>query len=124
MNVLYLTETKSLRVLPLETVLDEMLNDGATPGNLKYLAQNLDAQGFDIGKIDGISYAVIKLNLPESNILILSDKELEGLFGCIANAGTDNLQVLDAIEAKIDDLIAPKSKDKLAYKSAKDYSHI
>ena len=87
MNVLYLTETKSLRVLPLETVLDEMLNDGATPGNLKYLAQNLDAQGFDIGKIDGVSYAVIQLELKDFTISI-------------------------------------QTKDKPAYKGAKDYSHI
>ena len=87
MKVLYLSETKSLRVLDITTVLDEMLNDGATPGNLKYLAQNLNAQGFDIGKIDGVSYAVIQLEFTDFTISI-------------------------------------QAKDKLAYKSAKDYSHI
>ena len=76
MNVLYLTETKSLRVLPLETVLDKMLNDGATPGNLKYLAQNLDAQGFDIGKIDGVSYTIIQLELKDFTISIQTKDKL------------------------------------------------
>ena len=70
MKVLHLSETKSLRVLDITTVLDEMLSEGATPSNLKYLAENLDAQGFDIGKIDGVSYAVIQLELKNFTISI------------------------------------------------------
>ena len=87
MKVLHLSETKSLRVLDITTVLDEMLNDGATPKQLKYLAESLDAQGFDIGKIDGVSYAVIQLELKDFTISI-------------------------------------QTKDKPAFKGAKDYSHI
>ena len=89
MKVLFLSETEPLQILDIKTVLDKFLNTGVDSKYLRHIVESLDTQGFDIGKVDGIAHAIIKLDLPNCTISIQS-----------------------------------KDEDRLAYKGAKDFSHV
>ncbi len=68
--VLYLSERESLGVFPLEKLLDNFLQDGALPEELKTVVHSLDIQGFCIGSHNFGCYAIINLDLPKFTISI------------------------------------------------------
>ncbi len=113
MKVLYLSQLDNLQTIEIDEVLIRFHRNGVSSALLKKVVEDVETQGFSIGHqaLFG-SFAVISLNLPENNILILSDRELEGLSSCIAMASTDGYGILDIVERKVDELMMLRKEKK------------
>ena len=115
MKVLYLSQTDPLQTIEIDDLLDYFLKNGSPSALLKEIASILDAQGYYTGTWVFGSFAIIELNLPKNNILILSDGELNALYS-YAVLGHEGISeedlTTDACNAriKIGELVGSKRK--------------
>ena len=80
MKVLYLGEGENLTLYDIEDLLDDFIQSGVNPEELKRLAYSLDKQGFHMGRGEFGNYTVICLNLPTHTITVQAKKmAYEGL---------------------------------------------
>lgn len=118
MKVLYLSQTENLQVTEIDTILDCFLKNEASSALLKTMAIELDTQGFSIGHQAVFGhFVVINLNLPNNNLLILSNEELKALYSyaVLGHEGTPEDLLTDAAKiawVKIGELVAQINKEK------------
>ncbi len=131
MKVLYLSQTAPLQIVEIDSLLDHFLKNGATSALLKELALHLDTQGFYVGAWANGSFSIINLNLPENNLLILSNGELNALYSYVVlgrGGLAEDLLTTDAAKAwvKIGELVGglKKPEEKIAYEGLGDLSYL
>ena len=119
MKILYLSQTENLQIMEIDELLNHFLKNGAPSNLLKGIVLSLDTQGFYVGTWVLGSFSIINLNLPKSNLLILSNGELHALYSYAVTGPEDisELLTIDAANAwaKVGELVGgivkPKEKE-------------